>query len=284
MRNAPNKRLLGWCLFVLAGQAGISACNALDGNGLHDVEIIEAGNYVVQQAQLPQPFSISCSLASRIKLPGQVAVYPLAENSSATLSAQNCPTHVHNFYYSGKSDFQCPIIKGGRTRIVTVHPATGEPVEFFVMLAAGAPRVEYCKKHFAYVYPDHRTEVAFPSIGPYMPRVVSRQINGKSFSQRWESVEQHFAAAGDSLNKTNTAQSIKEFVEDEKRQIAGLGVLVDRGVGSTIKVTKSISNLIPGKQTLRSLAEQRPEEMRDAEALQAQRDTVSQRTFIKSPE
>ncbi|MFO0939724.1 MAG: hypothetical protein U0930_03045 [Pirellulales bacterium] len=284
MNNASKKRLLGWCLFVLAGQIGSSTCIAVDGNGLHDVEIIEPGNYVVQQAQLPQPFTVSCSLASRIKLPGQVAVYPLAENSSATLSAHNCPTHVHNFYYSGKSDFQCPIIKGGRTRIVTVHPATGEPVEFFVMLAAGAPRVEYCKKHFAYVYQDHRTEVAFPSIGPYMPRVVSRQINGKSLSQRWDAVEKRFTEAGDNLNKTNTVQAMKELADDEKRQFAGLGVLIDRGVGGTIKATKSISSLIPGKQALRSLQEQRPEDMRDAEALQAQRDTISQRTFIKAPE
>lgn len=284
MKNGSKNRMLGWCLVVMAGPFVMPSCIAKDGNGLHDVEIIEPGNYVVQQAQLPQPFSVSCSLASRIKLPGQLQVYPLAENSSATLSAHNCPTHVHNFYYSGKSEFQCPIIKGGRTRIVSVHPATGEPVEFFVMLAAGAPRVEYSKKSFAYVYPDHRTEVAFPSIGPYMPRVVSRQINGKSLSQRWESVEKQVTQAGDNLNKTNTVQAMKEFADDEKRQFAGLGVLVDRGLGATIKTTKSIANLIPGKQTLRSLQEQRPEDMRDTEALQAQRDTISQRTFIKAPE
>jgi hypothetical protein len=167
---------------------------------------------------------------------------------------------------------------------VTVHPATGEPVEFFVMLASGAPRVEYRRKHFAYVYPDHRTEVAFPSIGPYMPKVVSRQVNGRSLGQRWEDVQDRVAQAGDSLNKTNTVQSIKEVLADEHRQVSGLGVLLDRGVSGTIKTTKNIIDLLPGKQALRSLQEQRPEDMRDAEALQVQRATVDQRLFIPSPQ
>lgn len=284
MKTAPKKLLTRWCLIVLVGQAASNLYSAWDGNGLNDVQIIEPGDYSVQREQLPQPFTLSCSLASRLKVPGQLPVYPLADNTPASMLATNCPTHVHNFYYSGNSDFQCPIIKGGRTRIVTVHPVTAEPVEFFVMLAAGAPRVEYRRKHFAYVYKDHRTEIAFPSIGPYMPRVVSRQVNGKSLSQRWENVEQHFAETADSLNKTNTAQAFKEVAEDEKKQFAGLGVLVDRGIGTTIKTTKSITNLIPGKQVLRSLQEQRPEDMRDAEALQAKRDTIGQREFIKAPE
>ena len=244
----PHRTLLRFCLIILLVQPANSAFSACDGNGLHDVEIIEPGNYVVQKEQLPQSFSLSCSLASRLKLPGQLPVFPLADNSPATMLASNCPTHVHNFYYSGNSDFQCPLIKGGRTRIVTVHPVTAEPVEFFVMLAAGAPRVEYRRKHFAYVYPDHRTEVAFPSIGPYMPRVVSRQVNGKSLSQRWESVEQRISETSDNLNKTNTVQALKEVAEDEKRQFTGLGVLVDRGLGTTIKATKSLGSIIPGGQ------------------------------------
>jgi hypothetical protein len=280
MNAIAKTRWLSWCFCVFASQL---KCFALDGNGLHDVEIIEPGNYVVQASQLPQPFKVSCGLASRLKLPGQLQVHPLADNSTASLAAYNCPTHVHNFYHSGNSDFQCPLIKGGRTRVVSVHPATGEPIEFFVMLAAGAPRVEYRKKHFAYVYKDHRTEVAFPSLGPYMPRVVSRQVNGRSLGQRWEDVQDGVAKVGDNLNKTNTVQSLKECFTDEGRQVAGLGVLMDRGFSGTIKTSKAIVDLLPGKQYLRSLQEQRPEDIRDAEAAQVQRETVDQRQFIQSP-
>lgn len=118
-------------------------------------------------------------------------------------------------------------------------------------------------------------------------RLLPTALNSRAkapLSQRWESVQQHFDETSENLNKTNTVQALKEVAEDEKRQFTGLGVLVDRGIGTTIKTTKSLTSLIPGKQALRSLQEQRPEDMRDAEALQAKRDTIGEREFIRSPE
>jgi hypothetical protein len=252
-------------------------------HGLKDVEIIEPGNHPVQFEQTSAPIPISNGLASRLRMPGQQAIYPLADLSPASLSAAHCPTHIHNFYYSGKSDFQCQIIAGGRTRIVTVHPDTGEPIEFFAMLAPGAPQVQYRKNYFAYVYPDHRTVIRFPSAGIGQPRVTVGQQNGPGLAKRLDDFRQNILGFRDKASQTNTAQSLKTAADAGKSELSGMGVLVDRGISGTIDTTKAITDLLPGKAYLQSLSEQKALDQRDNQIRDVQRDAKDDGRFIRWP-
>lgn len=254
-------------------------------DGLNDVEIIEAGFYPVQVAQQPAPLCLSPGLAARLKLPGEATVYPLAKLSNSALSPENCPTHVHRFYHSGRSSYQCPLISGGRTRVVTVHPATGEPIEFFVMLADGAPRVEYHRTHFAYVYPDgHSTVVRFPSFNPLQSRVVVSQQAPSRIKQHTQSLFAHLHEQHETIRNSNTAQALHQAHDDVKQFGEGMAVLGDRGMGTMIETTQAISDLLPGKAYVQSLSEQRALDARDNQIRRVQQETKGEGRFIRWPD
>lgn len=252
-------------------------------DGLNDIEFIPPGEYQVQAATESPRIAMSARLADFIRLPNQRTVLPLSSLPSSSVSPERVPTHVHRFYYSGNSEFQCPILEGGRTRIVTVHPATGEPIEFFVTLAAGAPRVFYSKKHFAYVYKDHRTVVNFPSVGPWQKRVTVQQQNRPGLKKRQRDVSESIDDAQNRLRSTHFVQSLKSVREGGASVARGAGVLIDRSLGSTIDTTRRITDLIPGKRYLQSLGDQRPYDVRDTGIRDVQRAVADEGRFIAAP-
>jgi hypothetical protein len=281
-KNVGRRGALG-LLVTLANIMMFAAFANAD--GLNDVEIVEAGYYPVQSAQHPAPLCLSPSLAARLRLPGEVTVYPLANLSGSSLSPEHCPTHIHRFYHSGRSSYQCPIISGGRTRVVTVHPATGEPVEFFVMLADGAPRVEYHRTHFAYVYPNgHSTVVRFPSFNPLQPRAVVSQHSPSLIKQHTQSLFVHLHERRETIRDSNTVQALHQAHADLRQSGAGMAVLGDRGTGAVIETTQAISDLLPGKAYLQSLGEQRALDARDNQIRRVQQETKSAGRFIRWPD
>ncbi|MBL8888947.1 MAG: hypothetical protein JNL67_03140 [Planctomycetaceae bacterium] len=254
-------------------------------DGLNDVEIVEAGYYPVQVAQPSAPLCLSPGLAARLKLPGEATVYPLAKLSNSALSPENCPTHIHRFYHSGRSSYQCPIISGGRTRVVTVHPTTGEPIEFFVMLAAGAPRVEYHRTHFAYVYPDgHSTVVRFPSFNPLQSRVVVSQHAPSRIKQHTQSLFAHLHEQHETIRNSNTVQALHQAHDDAKQLGEGLAVLGDQSLGTMIETTQAISDLLPGKAYVQSLREQQALDARDNQIRRVQQEAKNEGRFIRWPD
>ncbi len=275
-----------WALRLLGALVSLATLAPLaNADGLNDVEIVEAGYYPVQAAQHPAPLCLSPSLAARLRLPGEATVYPLANLSGSSLSPENCQTHIHRFYHSGRSSYQCPIISGGRTRVVTVHPATGEPIEFFVMLADGAPRVEYHRTHFAYVYPDgHSTVVRFPSFNPLQPRVVVSQPAPSLIKRHTQSLFDHWHEKHEAIRDSNTVQALHQAHDDIKQTGAGMAVLGDRGVGTVIETTQAISDLLPGKAYLQSLGEQRALDARDNQIRRVQQETQGEGRFIRWPD
>lgn len=269
--------LLTFSLLVLSA-------SLLSADGLHDVEIIEPGKYPVQVIQDPCKgpcLRISDCLVDRLKLPHQVQTSPNSVAALTSLSPASCTTHVHRFYYSGNSEFQCPIISGGRTRVVTVHPKTGEPLEFFVMLSAGAPRVVYRSDHFAYQYNDHQTVVSFPSVGFGRSKVAVHQYNGKPLRRRWDEVVESWSEHTDAINNTNTVQAAKSATQDGLQLLEGTGVVVDRALGGTIDASRQITDLLPGKTYLQSLQPERAYDARDAATRQATRPSILD-GFIRS--
>jgi len=282
-----TKKLVSlWALGVLGALANATPnTQSARADGLNDVEIVEAGYYPVQAAQHPAPLCLSPSLAARLRLTGEATVYPLANLSGSSLSPENCPTHIHRFYHSGRSSYQCPIISGGRTRVVTVHPATGQPIEFFVMLADGAPRVEYHRTHFSYVYPNgHSTVVRFPSFNPLQPRVVVSQHSPSLIKQHTQSLFDHFHEHRETIRDSNTVQALHQAHDDLKQTQAGMAVLGDRGMGAVIETTQAISDLLPGKAYLQSLGEQRALDARDNQIRRVQQEARGEGRFIRWPD
>lgn len=275
-----------WALGLLSALTSATPFTQFaNADGLNDVEIVEAGYYPVQLAQHPAPLCLSPSLAARLRVPGEATVYPLANLSGSSLSPENCPTHIHRFYHSGRASYQCPIITGGRTRVVTVHPATGQPIEFFVMLADGAPRVEYHKTHFAYVYPDgHSTVVRFPSFNPLQPRVVVSQRSPSLIKQHTQSLFDHWHEHRETIRDSNTAQALHQAHADLKQSGEGMAVLGDRGMGTFIETTQAISDLLPGKAYLQSLGEQRALDARDNQIRRVQQEAQGTGRFIRRPD
>lgn len=93
---------------------------------------------------------------------------------------------VHRFYYTGNRSFQGPMLPGGPSIVVVMHPVTHERMYVDVNLLPGAPIVHYTPNHIEYDYGNRGITLIFQRRGQvdvsYRHMTPAGRIVGNGFA------------------------------------------------------------------------------------------------------
>jgi hypothetical protein len=187
---------------------------------------------------------------------------------------------VHNFYYTGERDFRGPILPGGPSIVVVTHPVTSERLYLDVQMLPGSPRIVYRRSHIDYQFATQRIRLRFHHpLRVHGRNVATVHYDDEDGSELLETAATAKGHLHDWVDRTGfpdavheVAQGTHDVLDTSADRIRDAGEIV---VAPFVLIFESTP--LSG---LRSTAEDRATETRDAAVQRASREAGRAETSI----
>lgn len=162
--------------------------------------------------------------------------------------------HVHPNFYSGKKEFQGPIIVAGPAMIIANHPDTGEPSYIRTNLPGGSPLVIHQPRSITYIFEEKQVVVSFPRRNP--EAAVVRHINNRRWGRESaEHLGQVVSGVQTRMGNSQTVTAFKDGLAQGGGVIRGTVHSIDKIGGNLIGGFQGLANGLPLPKLNREQAE-----------------------------
>lgn len=188
---------------------------------------------------------------------------------------------VHNFYYTGDRDFRGPILPGGPSIVVVTHPITSERLYLDVQMLPGSPRIVYRRDHIDYQFATQRIRLRFHHpLHLHDRNAATVDYDDEDGSRLLETAAATKGHVHDWVDRTGfpdavheVAQGTRDVLDTSADRIRDAGEFL---VSPFVLLVQST----PLSGLVRSTAEDRATESRDAAVQRASRETERAEKWI----